>query len=717
MLPVVLLGGAIAAGVTYIQEKELPLPFSKPRNKLITYLGDGSQTESKADESLIEQANLRYQQFFQDHVDPLLGASRQQDLAELAHTTELEERPDGYINRRLGYSVVCLVFALAGTVSFPSFLVLSVALGLYANNDLYYEGVANLLKGKPNYMTTATLGMVTSWIGGFWIANGIAGVLYYTGEKLAAVTENRSRSRMIDIFGQIPRTARIILEGEEIEISVSALKEGDSVIVRAGQVIPIDGEIVQGRASIDQHMLTGESQPSEKEIGDAVFASTLLLSGEIQIAITRTGSDTVASQIVAVLNNTVNFQFEMVNRGKRIANSWALPTILIGLAGGLVGGIRSMVALWNVDVGSQIMVTAPISLLNFLDKASSNGILVKDGRSLEQLKWVDTVVFDKTGTLTEERPTVKQIHSFSDYDTDTILQLVAAAENHQSHPIAHAILYATKERGLTIPHIEQADIELGYGLRVRIDGHEVLVGSHRFMGMNAVELPIGVSTLQLQTAEVGHSMVYVAVNRILIGIVELQPTIRPEAQTVIHALHERGIRTVIISGDHEAPTRKLAQQLGIDEYFANTLPENKAQLVEMLQAQGRKVCFVGDGINDSIALRKADVSISIHGATTVAVDTAQIVLMNKNLERLPYLFELSHTFNRNARLGTLIATVPAFVLIGGVFILNLGVYASIAFWNLGLMAGMVVAMSPSFSQTDGEKAQAITAHAQRSLGE
>ena len=717
MLPVVFLGGAIATGVSYIQDKKIPLPFTKPRNKLVSYLEDDSQPQPKVDDRFVEQLNLRYQKFFQEHVDPLLGASRQQDLAEIAQTTELAERPDGYINRRLGYSLACLVFALAGTVSSPSFLVISVALGLYANNDVYYQGFRNLLKGKPNHLTTATLAMVTSWIGGFWIANGIAGVLYYTGEKLAAVTENRSRSRMINIFGQIPRTARVILEGEEIEISVSALKEGDRVIVRAGQVIPVDGEIVHGVASIDQHMLTGESQPSEKAVGDPVFASTLLLSGEIQIAITRTGSDTVASQIVEVLNNTANFQFEMVNRGKRIANSWALPTILIGLAGGFVGGIRSMVALWNVDVGSQIMVTAPISLLNFLDKASSNGILVKDGRSLEQLKLVDTVVFDKTGTLTEERPNVKQVHSFSDYDTDTILQITAAAESHQSHPIAHAIIHATKERGLDIPNVEETNVELGYGLRVIMDGHEVLVGSQRFMGMSDVELPVAVSVLQEQTAEVGHSMVYVAVNRILAGVVELQPTIRPEAQTVINALHDRGIRTVIISGDHEAPTRKLAQQLRIGEYFANTLPENKAQLVEMLQSQGRKVCFVGDGINDSIALRKADVSISIHGATTVAVDTAQIVLMNRNLERLPYLFELSHTFSRNARMGTLIATVPAFILIGGVFILNLGVYASIAFWNIGLIAGMAVAMSPSFSQTDDEKSQALTANIQPSLSE
>ncbi len=708
MLPVVFLGGAIAAGVTYLQEKELPLPFAKPRSKLIVYLGDGSQPESEPEDRFIEQVNLRYQKFFQERIDPLLGASRQQDLAELSPTTQLVELPDGYINRRLGYSVVGLFFAIAGSLSLPSLLVVSVAIGLYANNDLYYEGARSLLKGKPDHLSTAMLGMVTSWIGGFWIANSLGSLLYYTSEKLASISENRSRSRMIDIFGQIPRTAHVILDGEEIEISVSALKVGDVVIVRAGQVIPVDGEIVQGIASIDQHMLTGESQPTEKEVGDGVFASTLLLSGEIHITITRTGTDTVASQIVEVLNNTANFQFEMVNRGKRIANAWALPTLLIGLAGGLVGGIRSMVALWNVDVGSQIMITAPISLLNFLDKASSNGVLVKDGRSLERLKLVDTVVFDKTGTLTEERPTVKQVHSFAQYSADAILQIAAAAESYQSHPIAHAILHAAQEQGLEIPNVEKTSVELGYGLRVIVEGYEVLVGSQRFMGMSDVAFPVNLVDLQAQTAELGHSMVYVAVEGVLAGVIELQPTIRPEAYSVIATLHERGIKTVIISGDQDAPTRKLAQQLGIDEYFANTLPENKAQLVEMLQGQGRKVCFVGDGINDSIALRKADVSVSIHGATTVAVDTAQIVLMSKNLERLPYLFDLSHTFNRNARVGTLIATVPAFILIGGVFILNLGVYASIAFWNLGLVAGMMVAMSPSLSNTEPTKKQVLT---------
>lgn len=717
MLPVVFLGGAIAAGVSYLQEKDLPVPFVKPRTKLIVYLGNELRPEADPEDRFVERVNLRYQKFFQERIDPLLGASRQHDLAELAPTTQLLERPDGYINRRLGYSVIAIFFAIAGSLSLPSFLVVSVAVGLYANNDLYFQGTRNLLKGKPDHLTTAMLAMVTSWIGGFWIANSLASLLYYTGEKLAAVSENRARQRMIDVFGQIPRTARVILEGEEIEISVSALKEGDVVIVRAGQIIPVDGEITQGMASIDQHMLTGESQPVEKEVGAGVFASTLLLSGEILITITRTGTETVASQIVEVLNNTANFQFEMVNRGKRIANAWALPTILIGLAGGLVGGIRSLVALWNVDVGSQIMITAPISLLNFLDKASANGILVKDGRSLELLKLVDTVVFDKTGTLTEERPTVAAVHSFSEFSSDTILQVAAAAESHQSHPIAHAILHATKERGLEFPAVEKTDVELGYGLRVMLEGHEILVGSQRFMAMSDVELPIDLEDLLTQTAELGHSMVFVAVDAQLIGAIELQPTVRPEAYTVIANLQERGIKTVIISGDQEAPTRKLAHQLGIDEYFANTLPENKAQLVEMLQSQGRKVCFVGDGINDSIALRKADVSVSIHGATTIAVDTAQIVLMSKNLEKLPYLFELSHTFNRNARVGTLIATVPAFILIGGVFILNLGVYASIAFWNIGLVAGMLVAMSPSLSNTEQDKQQALPQNSRVALGE
>jgi len=247
---------------------------------------------------------------------------------------------------------------------------------------------------------------------------------------------------------------------------------------------------------------------------------------------------------------------------------------------------------------------------------------------------------------------------------------------------------------LPLPEIEEACYEIGYGIKVRIDELLIRVGSDRFMNMEAIALPAAVLNLKAQSQAQGHSLVMIAVDQQLVGVIELQPTLRPEVQALIGELHRRQLKTYIISGDQEGPTRKLAADLGIDGYFANTLPEQKASLVEQLQAEGRTVCFVGDGINDGVALRKANVSISLRGATTVATDAAQIVFMDADLRYLTTLFDLAQEFVQTMKAGFWTTIIPGAICIGGVFFLHFGVYAGIALYNMGLLAGLTTAMSP-----------------------
>ncbi len=317
-----------------------------------------------------------------------------------------------------------------------------------------------------------------------------------------------------------------------------------------------------------------------------------------------------------------------------------------------------------------MFIFGPMSMLNYLHLFSRRKILIKDGRSLEQLSDIDTIVFDKTGTLTQEIPQVSQIFCCADLSQDELLTYAVAAEYRQSHPIAKALLQAADMRQLEIPQIDDTHYEIGYGVKVNLNERVIRVGSKRFMTTCGITIPPEIKKEQARCNKEGYSLVYVAIDEQLGGAIELHPAIRPEVKKVIGSLRESGKTLYIISGDHEAPTRRLAEELGIDHYFANTLPENKANLVSQLQESGRAVCFVGDGINDTIALKQANVSISLGGATTIAMDTAQIVLMDGNLTQLPYIFSLGEEFNQHLDRCFATTLIPDIIAIANTYLFH-----------------------------------------------
>ncbi|HEX4617304.1 MAG TPA: heavy metal translocating P-type ATPase, partial [Stellaceae bacterium] len=500
---------------------------------------------------------------------------------------------------------------------------------------------------------------------------------------------------LLGAFGKQPRYVWLVKDDIEIRVPLERLEKGDVVVVHTGEVVPVDGIIVDGLAMIDQHALTGEASPAEKGVGDRVFASTIMVAGKMYVAVEKSGSETATAQIAQILNDTAGYKLASQHRGEQLADKAVVPTLAVGALAWATIGSQGAVAALNSDLGTGIRMAAPLGMLSTLALCAQKGILVKDGRALDLLCGVDTVLFDKTGTLTRERPEVGRMVAADGFDPLQILRFAAAAERRFHHPIALAILQKAQEQGLRLPATDATQYQVGYGITVRIDGHAIRVGSSRFMEMEGIALTDEVEEALDDAHREGHTMVMVAVDDWLGGALELRASIRPEVRGIVRGLKERGIKHIaIISGDHETPTRKLAEELGMDRYFAQVLPADKADYVERLQKEGRRVCFVGDGINDAIALKKANVSISLRGATSIATDTAHVVFMEQGLGKLCELRDIARDLERNVRNSWIMILVPNIACILGVFTLGFGIGASVVTNNVAALGALANGLWP-----------------------
>jgi len=515
------------------------------------------------------------------------------------------------------------------------------------------------------------------------------------GRYLVRRTEDSSKKLLLGAFGKQPRYVWLVKDGLEIEMPLDRLDKSDVVAVHTGEMVPVDGIIVQGLAMIDQHALTGESVPAEKGVGDRVFASTVMVAGKVHVAVEKSGSETATARIAQILNDSAGYKLAKQHKGEQIADKVVIPTLGLGGLALATLGPTGAVAVVNSDLGTGIRMAAPLAMLSTLALCAQKGVLVKDGRALDLLCEVDTMLFDKTGTLTRERPEVGRVIAANGLNPLHILRFAAAAERRFHHPIALAILQKAEEEGLRLPLSDATQYKVGYGITVGIDGHRVRVGSRRFMELEGVPLTREVEDALDEVHREGQTMVMVAVDDELGGALELRASIRPEVCGIVQGLRERGIRHIaIISGDHEAPTRRLAEELGMDRYFAQVLPTDKADYVEKLQREGRKVCFVGDGINDAIALKKANVSISLRGATSIATDTAHVVFMEQSLGKLCELRDIARDLERNVRNSWLMILGPNLACIAGVFTLGFGIGASVLTNNVAALAALANGLLP-----------------------
>jgi len=560
----------------------------------------------------------------------------------------------------------------------------------------------SLIKDKKvdGYVLYSIADIMMLELGAYASASVGIGLLHMSKYILSNAKEQTKR-QMVDIFNQEPDKVWVLKKGIEVQVSIDQVKENDVLIVSAGDIIPVDGVVTDGIASVDQKLLTGESQPTDKSTGDRVFASTMVISGRISILMEKSGQETIVAKIAETINHSIEFKGGQELKGEKWADSFTFPTFVLAFSSWPFLGPVGVVGILYCHIANTIRVVAPLGTLNYLKIAMKNGILVKDGHVLEELTHIDTVIFDKTGTLTQEIPEVGHIILCDDqYSEDDILFYAAAAEQKSVHPIAKAILQKAQENELELPQIEDSSYEIGYGISVEIEGKTINVGSNRFMQMKGIKIPKTINDRMDEVLAIGHSVIMLAVDSKLRGILEIHVTVRPEAEQTIRAFRKNGIKCMaIVSGDNEAPTKALADALGMDNYFHSILPEEKARIVEKMQKQGKKVAFIGDGVNDTIAMEKADVSISLSGASTIATDVAKVVIMDGDLLHIPYLLELSRKLDKNLSRSLILNIAPNVIALNGVLFFHFGMLTTMLVSQAPLVLGTLNAIFPVDSKS------------------
>jgi heavy metal translocating P-type ATPase len=633
------------------------------------------------------------------HRDDALSPTRQNSIQQLLQTQRIAEEKTE-IKKHLGISVLSGTLAVTGTFVYPSLLLISLPLIAYSSMPIFKDAYTAGIKQKKAHITQIDAVSIVIGIGsGLITLSALTNIVYFGSLFFLNRTKNTNRNQLINLFdNQQLSHVWVVRDNVEISVPLDQIHIGESIIVQSGETIPVDGVIIEGSATIDQQVLTGESQAAEKQKDDTVFAMTFLLSGRLVIRVIKTGNETIAATITDILNRTENYETLLLTRGEKIANKTVMPTYAIAGISMLTVNPHAMLVTLNSNFSEVIRLSSPLSMLNYIQLASDHGLMIKDGRSLELLKSIDTVVFDKTGTLTLDQPHISNIDCYGDYTEDEILQWAASVEQKQTHPVARAILAKAKEKGLTLQSFDEASYQMGYGIRACLQEHDILVGSYRYMQQSAIEMDESILSVRHHHQEKGYSEIYVAINGQLGGILELQPTIRPEAQAVVTALQQQGMTVYILSGDHSSAVRYLANSLGIEHFIAEALPEDKARVIDELQSAGRNVCFIGDGINDAIALKKATVSISLKQASSVATDAAQIILINEDLRGLLTAFDLAHKFSSNQKIGLgSIGAISVLSMTGAVF-LNFTVQSTLLLYNLSVLLGFSTSMFPWLEQ-------------------
>ncbi|MHB1338293.1 MAG: heavy metal translocating P-type ATPase [Bellilinea sp.] len=498
----------------------------------------------------------------------------------------------------------------------------------------------------------ASVAMIAAIIIGEYSAAALVVFMFAIGDWLESLTIARADNALKDLAKLIPATVTVIRDQKEIVLPIEQIISGDIVLVRSGERIGVDGLIRDGSGSVNQSAITGESMPIEKKVGDEVFAGTLNEVGAFEIKVTRIGAETTLGQIVKLVKDAQKSQAPV----QRIANKYAriLVPITFGIAVLvylLTSDITRSITVLVVVCPCALVLATPTAVVAAIGNAAKRGMLVKSGAVIEQVGKVDVVAFDKTGTLTHGQPIVQQIIPLDGYQADQILSLAASIERGSEHPIGRSIVQAGIERQIELVSVDSFTVLPGYGVTGHVGAQQIVIGNRALLGERSIlwteEVDKQVQQLELQ----GQTVIPVAVNGVLKGLITLADTPRLEAKRAIAELKRIGIREVImITGDNPRTADRIAKELGIDRVYAEVLPQDKLQIIRDLQAQGKKVAFVGDGVNDAPALAAAEVGIAMGLAgTDVALETADIGLMADEIERIPQIIGLSRSALRVIR--------------------------------------------------------------------
>ena len=596
-----------------------------------------------------------------------------QALDPAATTENKQSAPKEEIDylQRLGLPALGLVLGLGTILELPISGVLAGGVVLAAAIPVFQRAIEGITQEKQlniDFLDGLAIALHTSQ--GTYFAPGLMLGLIEGGEVIRDMTARGSERASLDLLDCLNGEVLVERDGEEIRISAKDIIQGDRVLVYPGDQIPVDGYIVRGTAIVDQCSLTGESVPVTREAGEEVFASTLVVDGHVCICAERMGTNTRAGVILTLVESAPVHDTRVENYAAVVANQLVVPTLIAAAVVGIASNnLSRAIALLTLDIGTGIRISVPTTILSALTYAARNGVLIRSGRAIEFLAKIDTVVFDKTGTLTQGHAgitAVKLLHS--QLSESEILALAATAEQGLTHPIAEAIVRHAREGNLSLYDCDAWEYHVGLGVAATVNEMQLLVGSHRLMEQESIDL----TSLSQRYPEVlsgSHSPVYVAGNGELLGVILYSDPSRPESQSVIQELRELGIKAYMLSGDVTRVAKAVAQELEIDPdcVYAEAFPERKVEVVKSLHDSGRTVAFCGDGINDSAALAYADVSISFAGATDIARETADVVLMEDDLRSLILAIKVARQAMDIIWQNTAIVAVPNLgAMLGGV---------------------------------------------------
>lgn len=486
---------------------------------------------------------------------------------------------------------------------------------------------------------------------GQYSAAAVVAVLLLLGGMLEEFVSARAGNALDALARLLPDRVLVRRDGQDVTVPLEEVRAGDLVLIRSGDRIPVDGAIIAGTASVNQAAITGESIAVDKQVGDRVFAGTLSEIGAIEVRATQVGAETTLGQIRRMVAEAQEQKAPIERILNRYAKFYTPCAILLGLAvwwwsGDLLRAITILI----VFCPCVMVLATPTALVASIGNAALRGSLVKKGATVEALSTVNTVAFDKTGTLTYGHPQLTSLLPLDAHAEDELLRLAAIAEKFSEHPLGRAIVRVAAERGITVGDPEQFTALPGLGVRVRAEGSEILLGRPRLLAEQGIPLERAVAARAGDLAAAGRTVILVARDRVVVGMLVLEDAVRPEAREVLARLKRMGVRTVLITGDNTATAERIAAELGMSEVHADVLPARKVEIVKGLQAEGRVVAFVGDGVNDGPALATAQVGVAMGLAgTDVAIETAEIALLSDDLTRLPHLLSLSRKAMRAIR--------------------------------------------------------------------
>jgi Cu+-exporting ATPase len=550
---------------------------------------------------------------------------------------------------------------------------------VWIGRRFYRDGLPALWRGGPNMDSLVAVGTGAALayslvnciliVGGsdptaramdlYFESAGVLLAMISLGKYLEATAKFKTSGAIAALMRLAPDTATLVRDGGEETVPLDEVEPGDRLLVRPGERVPVDGDVVEGESRVDESMLTGEAMPVAKTVGDGVTGGTQNTTGALVMRARRVGQDTTLARIVALVRQAQGTKAPIANLADTVSFYFVPAVMAVALLSGLawffLGGagfsfsLRIFVAVMVIACPCAMGLAVPTSIMVGTGRGARLGILVKTGAALQTAGDVDVVVFDKTGTLTHGKPELTDVVAAAGFDADRLLALAAAAEARSEHPLARAVTAAAAARGLTLAAPERFEAVPGRGVAARIDGKDVLVGTAAYLAERGIGGDSEADVAEARLAASGHTAVRVAVDGRSVGVLAVADTPRPEAAAVVAALGQRGVGVVMLTGDDERTAKAVASALGITEVIARVLPERKAAEVARLKAGGGKVAMIGDGINDAPALAAADLGVAMGSGIDVAVESCDVVLMRNDLRGVPAALELSKAVIGNIR--------------------------------------------------------------------